>query len=401
MIAAGGSDTGPKVVGGVSRRLFFKACMTAIFVMLVFSMTFDVAIQSKSRQHTINTMKTVRLGLDENGVSRRPLDPSAKISHQHDTESSLAPDRDISSHARALEQVSAPSESKRVESAAPILSLKPSASPSTTPSARPKAKPVTLVTTTAVPTQEPKVLCIEGPFYGQTFNRIIQTANALTLMEERGGVAVGLDEKWTDWYQGFLDPRPDILFNYTTSSFNRSCAWSVGAQEIFLYYEFHMDRCMKYLKELTPKAIHREQAATALAAMDQPVTTVHRRNLDGLCHEQAAAYKWVVCPNHDVSKSLSVQNLLDICNLEYNMIANETQGTSVVLMTDGQVPKLDQTFARISNHSFPVETWMMVMSDVHYGNPFSTVDYIVYFWRTNLLGKQNTMRPLGCYGSAS
>jgi hypothetical protein len=42
----------------------------------------------------------------------------------------------------------------------------------------------------------------------------------------------------------------------------------------------------------------------------------------------------------------------------------------------------------------------MALSAVHYGNPFSTVDVVVYYWRLSLLelaGKNGEIRPSACY----
>jgi hypothetical protein len=72
--------------------------------------------------------------------------------------------------------------------------------------------------------------------------------------------------------------------------------------------------------------------------------------------------------------------------------------TLILLLTDRQVPELDATIPLIGNYTFAVETWLMTLSDIHYGNPLSTVDYIVYVWRRNYARKGlNTMRPQACY----
>ena len=83
------------------------------------------------------------------------------------------------------------------------------------------------------------------------------------------------------------------------------------------------------------------------------------------------------------------------------MIANATEGTTVVLFTDSQVPELDNTFPIISNHSFPVQAWMMALSDAHYGNPFSTVDIVVYFWRVGLLKQKSSSLSSNKYNAVS
>jgi hypothetical protein len=253
-------------------------------------------------------------------------------------------------------------------------------------------QPPPILSKSVVPKMNEKILCIAGPFWGQTFNRIIQTANALTLAKEKSAVAVGFDTKWTAWYETFLDPRPDIRFNYTGP-----CIQNVTPKEIFQYYKFDMRRIMKYLQVLIPKVVYRDAAHAAMASLARPITTVHRRDLDGKCVGYAQNYTSMVCPNYRAARrELSVRQMVDICRWEYKMLATETQGSTVVLLTDGQVPALDRTFPYISNHSFPVQAWMMALSDVHYGNPFSTVDLIVHFWRVGL-GKATTTRPSPCY----
>jgi hypothetical protein len=96
--------------------------------------------------------------------------------------------------------------------------------------------------------------------------------------------------------------------------------------------------------------------------------------------------------------------------MDYNMVVKAIEKTSmtnnaykVVLLTDHQVPSLDETFPLVSNYTFPVEMWIMTLSDQHYGNPMSTIDLIVYYWRS-LLHKRSTNKvqqfPNACYQPA-
>jgi hypothetical protein len=236
----------------------------------------------------------------------------------------------------------------------------------------------------------PRVLCIDGPFKGRTFNRIIVLASALIVAAKNGDVAIGLGTDFSPWYEAFLDPRDDVWLNYT----GRPCSstWTPKA----MYFKMPLHVVAKHLQKLIPKASYRAQARAALAAFRLPVTTVHRRHLEGTCVGLAEQKKFLVCPNFKGRNQMNVTELVGICNLEFGMIANEKMGTSSVLLTDNQVPELDQTFPYVSNHSFPVQTWMMALSDIHYGNPFSTVDMVVYFWRKGI-GKEKTMRPRACY----
>jgi hypothetical protein len=79
------------------------------------------------------------------------------------------------------------------------------------------------------------------------------------------------------------------------------------------------------------------------------------------------------------------------------MLANSKQSLQVVLFTDGQVPDLDNTFPNIFNESthLMVEMWIMTLSDVHSGNPQSTVDGVVNLWRKGR-GK-GVVHPEECY----
>jgi hypothetical protein len=155
-----------------------------------------------------------------------------------------------------------------------------------------------------------------------------------------------------------------------------------------------MDTLRGEFESLIPKASIRAEAEAALADFGGPVTTVHRRHLEGECVLRAQG-KDCVCIHAAAPQNLTVSELVDICNMDYGKIVHQTNGTTVVLCTDGQVGHLDQTFPHISNHSFQVQTWMMARSQVHYGNPMSTVDVIVAMWRRRLAS--GDMMPKVCY----
>jgi hypothetical protein len=232
----------------------------------------------------------------------------------------------------------------------------------------------------------PKVVCVAVPFFGRNFNRIIQLGNALSIAGEDGNV-VGLDERWSNWYKSFHDQRDDILLYY-----NGTCVstW----KPITLHLRKSMDALRGEIESLIPKASIRAEAEAALADFGGPVTTVHRRHLEGGCVGLAQKKK-VVCIHPAARQNLTVSELVDICNMDYGNIVHQTNGTTVVLFTDGQVGHLDQTFPHISKHSFQVQTWMMARSQVHYGNPMSTVDMIVAMWRRGLAS--GDMMPKLCY----
>jgi hypothetical protein len=268
-------------------------------------------------------------------------------------------------------------------------------------------------------------LCISSRLYGRTFNRIMMLANALAMMDDkrntlsRGNVLlnnsnatadtvihtetfIGLPPILSEWYESFLDERSDIVLNYTGP-----CLSTWNSKTLFLHKDYRFKpKSQQQLQYLLPKRSFRLEAERALAAYSkngqQQVITVHRRNLEGLCNRLAnlTRVSWLSCNNPDAHKILQRNELINICNYEYKMIKQE-HGTSidrnesiVVLCTDEQVPELDETFPTRSNYSFPVEAWMMTKSDIHYGNPYSTVDLVVSSWRTR---QRRTTHPISCY----
>lgn len=255
-------------------------------------------------------------------------------------------------------------------------------------------------------------LCIKGSrWYGRTFNRILELANALamiaddvsnnTTVNETKQTFIGLAPNLSEWYETFFDARKDIRLNYDGPCFSE---WT--SKDLFFIKEYkNSKKSRQQLQNLLPKKDFRAEAEKALASYSnsgkQQVITVHRRHLEGVCSKKAMGVS-VACVKDrlQVKRSMSTKELLDTCNYEYNMIQRrhkddlEQNKSVVVLCTDQQVPQLDDTFPIRSNFSFPVEAWMMAKSDVHYGNPHSTVDLVVAVWRT---GQNRRTHPEQCY----
>jgi hypothetical protein len=254
-------------------------------------------------------------------------------------------------------------------------------------------------------------LCIRSnKWYGRTFNRILELANALAIIADTGNnttdsskeqTFIGLAPNLSEWYETFLDTRRDIKLNYIGP-----CVSVWTPKDLFFIKEYKNSRkSRQQLQQLVPKKDFRDEAEQALARYSnggkQEVITVHRRHLEGLCAKKALGAS-VACVKDRVlvKRSMSTNELLDTCNYDYSMIHNkhkadlEQNRSVVVLCTDQQVPQLDDTFPIRSNYSFPVEAWMMTKSDVHYGNPHSTVDLVVAVWRA---GQNRRTYPEQCY----
>lgn len=259
--------------------------------------------------------------------------------------------------------------------------------------------------TTNHATTHRKVLCLSGDSYGRTMNQYLQLATILHQLGINGSTVVAFkNPMFTSFYNTWFEPRNDIIVSYDNDS---PCDAEYDA--VTLHYLFFADKWKQVayqFKTLIPKASIKEEAERAMkeyaGPSNMPVTTVHRRDLEGACVLFAENKNLVACPNIKSTFEMSSAEYRDACLIDYPMIANATQGTNVVLYTDGQVPALDGTFPIISKHTFPIQAWMMAISDVHYGNPFSTVDLVVYFWRMALAetyGNQDDrhMRPSACY----
>jgi hypothetical protein len=273
-------------------------------------------------------------------------------------------------------------------------------------------------------------LCIQGDrWYGRTFNRILEIANALAFLadnsidlltvDDAGSLSdnnmnqtrintiqkerfIGISPSLSEWYEDFLDLRPDIVLNYTGP-----CLSNWTPKELFHHKAYkNSQKSRQQLQKLVPKESYRIEAERAMSIYSKTgqlqIISVHRRDLEGKCVKKAT-YGSVACVN-SLKGTLTTQELLDTCNYDYNMVRAHHATTIhknlsvVVLFTDQQVPELDETFPIRSNYSFAVEAWMMAQSDVHYGNPHSTVDLVVALWRTGL---GRTTHPSACYDADS
>jgi hypothetical protein len=271
-----------------------------------------------------------------------------------------------------------------------------------------------------VPSKQ-QVVCVDGELYGRTFNQIMQLTAARAVASDiqrqlqEVKVAVGIvAPEFNSFYEELFDlednafeDTPRILLHY-----DGACDYTYSPRKLlYTFIRLNQRTVLQHLR--FPKAIFREEAEMILSSLrvekTQPqIITVHRRNLEGACIPQAQTKSRLVCPNH--YHDLSESELVNLCNMEYKMVIEAIEKTSatdndykVVLMTDHQVPSLDDTFPIVSNYTFPVEMWIMTLSDQHYGNPMSTVDLLVYYWRNQLnkgLSNEVQQFPKACYKPA-
>ena len=69
-----------------------------------------------------------------------------------------------------------------------------------------------------------------------------------------------------------------------------------------------------------------------------------------------------------------------------------------LLFADGQNAAHIATYERVDAHPLEIQLWMMVLSDVHVGNPQSSMDYVVWAWKRAGHGPPGwRMLPSDCY----
>lgn len=289
--------------------------------------------------------------------------------------------------------------------------------------------------------------------------RIVSTSNAASNTSTPTVVKVGLGLSFSDFYNATLEPQDDILLYYVPSEDGKDatvCHYKYVAEEVFrnfLQRNWYVDSRVQHLQTLIPKHSIRQHAMSYLRKFQPPthnsddgsnskhaiITTVHRRNFENKCHRIVQNRKMVLCFDLRTGNLkttsfnfFSSVDLVNYCNLNYTMIQsdfrdnnNDSIQNTVLLCTDRQVPKYDKTFPHIVSITpenphenkkidksimVVTEAWIMTLSDIHYGNPMSTVDAVVSVWRNNPHifpeplshphdPHPREMRPMACYGS--
>lgn len=258
-------------------------------------------------------------------------------------------------------------------------------------------------------TTNSNITCLYGrKLYGDNCNRIVQVAN-MFLSGEQYHHRVGLHgAAWNNWYNEWFDDESNVFSNRIVNMDKRSRCTDLVFSNNDALLRISLHAVNRPLMQFFPKRSIREQAEREVEKLKQQhynntttttkkLVSVHRRNMDGSCHKRAQMPGLNWCQSEN--ESIVVQN---VCNLTYHNITeqlriqyNDDDDTVlIVLFTDGQVPELDNTFPVRVNDTidFKVQLWMMVLSDVHFGIPMSSVDHVVNHWRQ---GRE--MHPKECY----
>lgn len=218
--------------------------------------------------------------------------------------------------------------------------------------------------------------------YGRNANRIITLANALKEAQNRN-LTVGLDKKWSSWYSSWFDDQ-----NIETNYFG---ACSVKMDAKLLYFSRPLSGHNAELHDLRPKRKFWRHAFLLLK--NKNIVTVHRRWLEGECKKRAKSRQYFCSSSSDFSQTC-FWTQADIEEKVGSLIRNNVIPTQqkILLLSDHQNKVYDNTFKFQIRKKFQIEMCMMALSTAHFGNPMSSIDYIVAHWRSKL------QFPLECFG---
>ena len=261
-------------------------------------------------------------------------------------------------------------------------------------------------------TNETDQLCLRPFFVGNEFNRILQVVNSFQIAADRGKELVLPKKPWAQWFDSWFSPQETPFFSFQTTS-RPKCRQLTLIKPLDAHYYGRCNTTLANLVRLRPKESIRNQAKEAVQKLLQhnlgnttSFVSVHRRSMDQPDNSDACYY--TASTNGECtycfSPNVTVEEQGKYCTITHQDVLEDLRkrdaefGTSfaslpVVLFTDGQDVQRDKTFPYIDTNDFRVQSWMMVLSAVHYGNPLSTVDYVVSHWR-----KGREMRPAACYG---
>lgn len=257
-----------------------------------------------------------------------------------------------------------------------------------------KAK-VKVTTNSSTPANTLLPVCLIQPFFGGLNNQIISIALSLKEAHRRSTKLV-VGTGWLKKFTSTFEHHPDVVIlpKNDLPLPKKECAVRLSGRDAFHLYGGPHSKNNRFVKELTelfPSQDLRQEATNAIVNdySNRSFISVHRRWLEDSCYDRAQSRK-----NFGNVESCTTEEMIKACNVTFLDISNPHNQT-VVLFTDGEVPSMDQTFPIRDDRNFKVQMWMMALSETHYGNPASSVDYVVMHWRHRL--RKGNMEPALCY----
>ena len=213
---------------------------------------------------------------------------------------------------------------------------------------------------------------------------------------------------WGLWLETWFSI--DELFEPLEIITRTECKEMEKLMVVSAHYYHPFNQGVPNLDRLLPKESIRNEAEQAVHDMLRynlsnatAFVSVHRRSMDVPNATEECLARSKQYESFCFGNKITDEERAAYCSVAYSDVMTDLQkrdaesGTNfsslpVVLFTDHQSPDLDDTFPYIDDHDFQVQSWMITQSVVHYGNPLSSMDYVLYHWR-----KGKEVRPTSCY----
>jgi len=222
-----------------------------------------------------------------------------------------------------------------------------------------------------------KELCLKGPMYGQTSNRIMGLARIIDL-SQKSQKYPRYDKEWEHFIEKNLD-----LERLTPDIWNKTRMGCIEGNEVFNgkeAFSLMHTKMNEIIGEFLYPNKEAEREANEIIGKNKDVVSVHRRSLEKECYWKTALYK--------------VSNTS--CNFQLKHIRDKlNKNTTVVILTDEQDKSGDNQFQKdmkkenimfipVTKRSILVDYWIGIKARLHIGNPISTVDSLIRVWKEKL-----------------
>jgi hypothetical protein len=231
--------------------------------------------------------------------------------------------------------------------------------------------------------------CLTSHLYGGTSNQILSIMWAWkAASKERKLLRLASINRQYDREFQFLSHWYDLFDESSIPFFLLDGVTDERCASFESYESAYLDMLNNKAEGLTLPMPRRELQETVMKHPRIHIS-VHGRSLEDTC-----SIAPLICP-YKTDQS----EVIDLCDYHLQRVSELFQiknKDQVILFTDGQNQPMIDSYVHVDSRPFLEQLWAMVQSDLHIGNPKSSVDFLVYLWRKQL-GRVNGIEPQACY----
>ncbi len=217
-------------------------------------------------------------------------------------------------------------------------------------------------------------LCLTGPMYGQTSNRILALARIVEL-SDKSKQALSFDRTWDTFLRENLDLEK---LGHIWKNRDKTCKeMKFTGRQAFSFEHTKADEIISEF--IFPNKKSEEEARKILGnAFD--VVSVHRRLLDNECYWKTASYKV-----SNTSCNYQLRHIKEFLNVNSTVILlSDMQDKKGDKQFEDEMKKENVRFIPLVKRSILTDYWIGIKSRLHIGNPISTVDGLIRIWKAKL-----------------